>query len=66
MDNVAAEVVMRQPEGGIRSDRPPRLNEVLCSETKAKSEKLDTKVFVLNLEKYSRIWGGGGVRCIFL
>ena len=66
MDNVAAEVVMRQPEGGIRSDRPPRLNEVRYSETQAKSEKLDTNVFVLDLDKFSEFGEEGGVLCILL
>ena len=61
MQNVASQVVRSQPECGIRSNRPHRLNEVRCIETKAKSEKLDTNVFVLNLDKFSRIWGGGGV-----
>ena len=46
--------------------RPPRLNEVRYSETMAKSKKVDTNLFVLNLDKFSRIWGEGGVRCIFL
>ena len=39
----------------------PRLKAVRCSETHAKSMELDTNVFVLNLAKFSRIWGGGGV-----
>ena len=65
MQNVASKVVRRQPEYGIWSNRPLMLNEVRCGETEAKSKKLDTNVFVLNLEKLSRIWGGGGVRCIF-
>ena len=38
-----------------------RVNAVRCSETTAKSKKLDTNEFLLNLAKFSRIWGGGGL-----
>ena len=35
--------------------------QVTCSETMAKSEKLDTNVFLLNLAKFSQIWREGGL-----
>ena len=44
---------------------PPRLKAVRCSETQAKSMELDTNVFVLNLAKFSRIWGEGVSDVIF-
>ena len=65
MQNVASKVVLSQPECGIWSKRPHKLNEVRLCETEAKSKKLDTNVFVLNLDKFSRIWGGGGCPMYF-
>ena len=52
--------VAGQPEYGISSDWPSRLNAVRCSETKVKSKKLDTNAFLLNLAEF-----GGGEGLIF-
>ena len=35
--------------------------QVTCSETEVKSMELDTNAFLLNLAKFSQIWGGGGL-----
>ena len=46
---------------GFSQHWPAWLNTVRCSETKAKSKELVTNAFLLNLAKFSRIWGGGGL-----
>ena len=46
---------------GFSRNWPDKLNTVRCSPTKVKSKKLDTNAFLLDLAKFSRIWGGGGL-----
>ena len=48
-------------ECGFPSIWPAKLNTVRCSESKVKSKELDTNAFLLDLAKFSRIWGGGGL-----
>ena len=48
-------------ECGFPSKRPAMLNAVKCSDTKAKSMELDTNAFLLDVAKFNRIWGGGGL-----
>ena len=47
-------------ECGFPSNWSAKLTVVRCSETKVKSMELDTNAFLLDLAKFSRIWGGGG------